>query len=302
MPISFYFASLFILGLAFGSFFNVLIFRYDPDRNIFSRPSVSGRSHCLKCRTTLRWFELVPLFSFIFQRGRCRTCNTKLSYQYPLVEFLGGSIFAGIPLFLNSFYGVLNHAFFSFEAPYWYYGLVAVWIFVFCVFLLITAIDFKLFIIPNELTALLVFAGIALSGFSVLIEKGMIMPFRTSFLEQYILVFPAFTSAIWNHALGAAVGFLFFLALSIITRGRGIGFGDVKLAFALGLVFGWPDIAIITMLSFIIGGLWSVGLMLIGAKKMKDRVPFAPFFVLGALIVFFFGAAIVKGYFGVFGL
>ncbi len=296
-----YFILLFVLGLAFGSFFNVLILRYDPDKNIFSFSRISGRSHCPKCKTTLRWFELMPLLSFLFQRGRCRTCNAKLSYQYPLVETLGGMIFAGVPLFLNFFYGVANQAFFSFAAPYWYYGLVGAWVFVFSVFLLITAVDFRLFIIPNELTALLVFGGLAISAFSTFIEKVM-MPFRTSFLEQYILVFPAFSNNIWNHALGAAIGFVFFLMLSLVTRGRGIGFGDVKLAFAIGLLFGWPDIAIITMLSFIIGGLWSVGLMLIGAKKMKDRVPFAPFFVLGALLVFFFGSAIVKGYFGVFGL
>ncbi len=297
-----YFILLFILGLAFGSFFNVLILRYDPDKNIFSFSRISGRSHCPNCKTTLQWFELVPLLSFLIQWGRCRTCNAKLSYQYPLVETLGGMIFAGVPLFLNFFYGVAHQAFFSFAAPYWYYGLVGAWIFVFSVFLLITAIDFRLFIIPNELTALLVFGGLAISGFSTFIEKAMMMPFRTSFLEQYILVFPAFANSIWNHALGAAAGFVFFLMLSLITRGRGIGFGDVKLAFAIGLLFGWPDIAIVTMLSFIIGGLWSVGLMLIGAKKMKDRVPFAPFFVLGALLVFFFGSAIVKGYFGVFGL
>ena len=297
-----YFILLFVLGLAFGSFFNVLILRYDSDKNIFSFSRISGRSHCPKCKTTLRWFELLPLFSFLIQKGKCRTCNVKLSYQYPLVETLGGMIFAGVPLFLNSFYGITNQAFFSFVAPYWYYGLVGAWVFVFCIFLLITAIDFRLFIIPNELTALLVLGGLAISGFSAFIEKAMMMPFRTSFLEQYILVFPAFAHGIWNHAMGAIVGFIFFLLLSLITRGRGIGFGDVKLAFAIGLLFGWPDIAIITMLSFIIGGLWSVGLMLVGAKKMKDRVPFAPFFVLGALLVFFFGSAIVKGYFSVFGL
>ena len=297
-----YFILLFVLGLAFGSFFNVLILRYDPDKNIFSFSRISGRSHCPKCKTTLRWFELLPLFSFLIQRGKCRTCNAKLSYQYPLVETLGGMIFAGVPLFLNFFYGITNQAFLSFAAPYWYYGLVGVWVFVFCIFLLITAIDFRLFIIPNELTAFLVLGGLAISGLSAFVEKAMMMPFRTSFLEQYILVFPAFANGIWNHAFGAIVGFIFFLLLSLITRGRGIGFGDVKLAFAIGLLFGWPDIAIITMLSFIIGGLWSVGLMLIGAKKMKDRVPFAPFFVLGALLVFFFGSAIVKGYFGVFGL
>ena len=297
-----YFILLFALGLAFGSFFNVLILRYDPDKNIFSFSRISGRSHCPKCKTTLQWFELIPLLSFLIQRGKCRTCNVKLSYQYPLVETLGGIIFAGVPMFLNFFYGITNQAFFSFVAPYWYYGLVGVWVFVFCVFLLITVIDFRLFIIPNELTALLVLGGLAISGFSTFIEKAMMMPFRASFLEQYILVFPAFAHSIWNHAMGAAVGFAFFLILSLITRGRGIGFGDVKLAFALGLLFGWPDIAIITMLSFIIGGLWSVGLMLVGAKKMKDRVPFAPFFILGALLVLFFGSAIVKGYFSVFGL
>lgn len=298
----FYYTTLFLLGIALGSFSNVLIFRYRPERNVFARPSMAGRSHCMHCGHALRWYELLPIVSFIIQRGRCRSCAAKISWQYPLVECAGGAITAGVPLFLNSFFGMSSTSFFSFVLPFWYYAMLAVWVLVFFVLLLITVIDFRLFIIPNELNLILGILGMV--GALIMSAKmsGFILPFKTSFLQQYVLLSSPFKSILANHILGALAGFCFFLALSLLTRGRGIGFGDVKLGLAIGMVLGWPDIALAIILSFIVGGAISIILMGLKKKHMRDKVPFAPFLVAGFILTFFLGSAIVSGYFNLFNL
>ena len=291
----------FAFGIAAGSFLNVLTLRYNPERALFSK-HIGGRSHCMHCGKKLSWYELVPLFSFIIQWGKCRSCGRALSVQYPIVELAGGLIAVIVPFFLNSFFGVTNDVFFLLTAPWWYYFIVGVWVLVFLMFLAMTVIDLKHFIIPNELNILLFFAGVALFAISFIDKGSMILPFRDSFVRQYVLMFSPFAIPAMNYLLGMCAGGFFFWFLNFVTKGRGIGFGDVKLAFAAGLVFGWPDIALAIMLSFILGGVWSMGLVILGLKHMKDRVPFAPFFVLGFVLTFFFGSAIIKGYFGVFGL
>jgi prepilin signal peptidase PulO-like enzyme (type II secretory pathway) len=297
-----YYIALFVLGISWGSFSNVLILRYDPDRNVFSGPSLSGRSHCMSCRHTLSWYELIPVLSFLFQRGKCRHCHVRLSVQYPIVEVIGGAITAGIPYFLNNFFGISSQLFFGGSLPIWYYGLVVLWILIFFVLLLITVIDFRLFLIPNELNVILGVLGVGVALIMSMDTSGLILPFRESFLRQYVMIFSPSQNVLLNHGLGALMGFGFFLALSIFTRGRGIGFGDVKLALAMGLALGWPDIALAIMLSFILGGVISVGLIIAGRKHMKDKVPFAPLFVAGFVLTYFLGYAIVKGYFGIFRL
>src|SRR3989344_7186685 len=98
------YALLFLVGNALGSFLNVLSIRYNPDKNVFAKSSISGRSRCQNCGRGLGWFELIPLASFIAQKGRCRTCNAQLSRQYPIVEALMGVITLGTALFLNNFF------------------------------------------------------------------------------------------------------------------------------------------------------------------------------------------------------
>lgn len=297
-----YYSLLFVAGLALGSFANVLILRYNPDRNVFSTPSLSGRSHCMRCRRTLRWYELLPVMSFVVQRGKCRSCSANLTLQYPLVELAGGAILSGVPYFLNNFYGVASINFFALLAPYWYYGIVAGWIAIFFILLLITVIDLRHYLIPNELNLLIGLIGAANAATMALHPQGLLFQFRDSFLQQYVLLLSPFQNIIANHALGAVVGFGFFLALSLATRGRGIGFGDVKLALAAGLALGWPDVGLTIMLSFVLGGIISVGLMIFNKSHMRDKVPFAPFFTLGFTLTFFFGHALMSAYFGMFHL
>ena len=96
---------LFITGLIVGSFLNVLIIRYDPDRGLFHKTVVGGRSRCVKCLTQLRWYELIPLVSFFVLCGKCRTCRVGISMQYPIVELVTGGIF------ILPFEGIFRRAF-----------------------------------------------------------------------------------------------------------------------------------------------------------------------------------------------
>lgn len=288
--------SLFLLGLAVGSFLNVVVSRFNPDGKLFDFKKLSGRSRCPHCSKKLTALELIPLASFFILCGKCGGCGARISWQYPVVEFISGVIFVAIPLFLNKFYGISNAVFFSLNSPFWYYLLVFVWILVFLAFLLMTAIDLKHYLIPDELNiTLAVFGVIVLAILGV--YGGGLAPFRESFLGHYALIFSPSHGVIANHLLGSAFGGLFFGLLFLISRGVGMGFGDVKLALASGFLFGWPDIGLAAMLAFILGGAFGFLLLVSKRKTMKDRVPFAPFFVFGFALTFFFGLQIFNAYF-----
>jgi len=290
----------FILGTAVGSFLNVLIYRYNPEGKFFELKRILGRSHCLNCGKTLSFFELIPVLSFFILKGRCSSCKSKISSFYPLVEFLTGILFVLFFYFLNSFYGVNKSAFWYLKMPFWYYLLFFLWFFVFLILWLIALIDLKYYVVPNELNFLVFVLGV-FTGLIIHFYQKAIFPFRTSFLKNYSLIFSPTENILINHLLGAVFGFLFFLFLVFISKGKGIGFGDVKLALALGALFGWPDIVLIFILSFILGGVIGVILLFLKKKKMQDKVPFAPFLVLSSFLVMFFGQKIIYYYFQIFG-
>lgn len=297
----FSYALLFLFGLMIGSFLNVLIWRYKPDQNVFAVSRIGGRSNCPHCFKILHWNELVPIFSFLIQGGKCRSCRAKLSLQYPLVEFLSGIIFIGVPIFLSHFYGIKNFVFVSFQASPWFYGLVFVWLAIFLIWFLVVAIDIKEYLVPNELNLILAVLGAILT--LVLFTHGeSFLISQTSFLKHFSFLFTPFQNIVLNHILGALAGSVLFSLIVFLSRGRGMGFGDVKLAFAAGLILGWPDIGLAAALAFIFGGLWGAILIFLRRKTMKDKIPFAPFFVLGALLTVFFGFQIVSFYFRLFRL
>lgn len=253
------------------------------------------------CNHELGASELVPLWSFFVQRGKCRECGHKLSFQYPLVEFISGAIFAGLPIFLNGFYGVSASYFWAFRLDLWQYALVLFWILAFLAWLVIAAIDLREYLVPNELNLILAVLGLFIMA--VLTVYGdKIFPFRDSFLEQYRLIFSPLGSVVLNRILGMVAGGLFFGLLVFLSRGRGMGMGDVKLAIASGLVLGWPDIALSAIIAFVIGGFTGGLLLLLGRKTVKDKIPFAPFFVAGIFITILLGHGIVNGYFSLFNI
>lgn len=289
---------LFLIGLCVGSFLNVLIFRYFPEKSLFCNvKKCVGRSKCMTCDKTLRWYELIPVVSFFAQVGRCRGCKAKISWQYPLIELAGGLAFL-LPYYFK-ITPEFNSLFIALPMYFWIFS--ALWVAIFSVFILTWAIDNKFFIIPDELNVFLAVLGILLVA-----ENGFYGNFsqfgKGSFLAGFSMLF-GLRQNIWvNHLFGALIGLVVIGLIILITRGRGMGVGDLKLAGALGIIFGWPDIIFVLAFSFIIGSLYGIYLLIKRIKGFKDSVPFGPFLVLGALTLFFFGQQILGYYFNFFEL
>lgn len=269
---------LFFFGAAIGSFLNVLSLRYKEDQKILDLKIIGGRSHCPHCGKQLKWYELLPIFSFIIQLGKCRSCGTRLSFQYPIVEILSGLIFVFVSY---SIFQSFNPSIFQ----------LIIWLLIFTLFLLLSIIDFRIYIIPDSINLLLAILGIVLIALSANIS---------SFLGHYSLLF-GFQNNIWfNHFFAAFIAMFFIGSVIILSRGRGMGWGDFKLVGALGLIFGWPDILMVLFLSFIIGSLFVLPLLISRRKGMKDAVPFGPFLIIAAALTFFFGFQIIDAYFKFF--
>lgn len=301
MAYFFYFA-LFIFGLAFGSFLNVISLRYQPCQKLLDKKKISGRSHCLVCDKQLAWHDLIPIFSFFFLRGKCRHCDSKISFQYPLVEILSGLIFVFVPFALYNLF-IVHNSYFIIQ--------VFLWLLVFLLFLLFSIIDFRHYIIPDQINLALAILGIMLIVLnSNLFSQWSMVNNQQSFLGHYAMLFnlPFFSilnsqfSIFISHIFAAIIAMLFFGAIIVLSRGKAMGCGDFKLAGALGLIFGWPDILMVLFLAFIIGAAFGTVLLIKKIKKIKEVVPFGPFLAIGACLTFFSGYQIINGYFRLFGL
>src|SRR3989344_2721810 len=228
--------TLFLVGISVGSFVSVLTMRYYPGGRLFGN-TVAGRSHCPHCKRVLRWFELIPLVSFIVQGARCRTCHTRLSFQYPLVELCGGIFFVTFPLVSSDFFNIRLYDVVNFTAPLWYYMFVVLWFGVLGAWLAMVVIDIKHYLIPDELNVIVGAFGVTI--ISVLTVAGeAVSRFHISFLGHYAPIFWQPSTIIVSYIVGALAGALVFLLIFLLSRGRAMGFGDVKLGFASGLVLG----------------------------------------------------------------
>lgn len=289
----------FLFGTIIGSFLNVPICRFRENEPFLAGSHFLGRSRCLSCKKILSWKELIPLFSFLIQFGKCRNCGKSISWQYPLVEFLTGLVFILIPLRFFNLYGI-SALVLSGSGLFWYYWQVAIWILAFLVFILIAVIDYRLKLVPDFLNVALVVLGIWLVGAISYFNKPDFL--NRSFLSHYGLLFGKIENIWLNHLFAALVVGGFFAAIFFLSKGRGIGFGDVKLGTAIGWFLGWPDAALSVFLAFIVGGAWGAAAMLFKRKGIKDILPFAPFFIIGAVLTVFAGYFLIDGYFKIIGL
>lgn len=251
------------LGLIIGSFLNVVIFRLNTNR------SFGGRSACMSCQKTLRWYELVPVLSFLLLKGRCLRCKTKISAQYPVIEFITGAVFAA--LFLK-----LEDAFFftpqAFIAAYAFYTAM------FSLLVVVAAYDIKHKIIPDSLA--LILGALAFLGifFFNIDDPRLFYPHLPSlwqFLSGFILAAP-------------------FALLWLVSAGRWMGLGDAKLAVGLGWLLGPSRLLSGAVLSFWAGAVLGIILVAVSKKyKMRSELPFAPYLVLGAFLAFLFELHII---------
>lgn len=286
---------LFIFGVAFGSFLNVVALRYEPDKFVFHRDVVGGRSCCPHCGKKLRWYELLPILSFVLQAGRCRSCSARLSLEYPAVEVLAGLLFVFVPRGLDGYF-VLSPL--SYLPPSIYYLFAVLWVAAFLVLLLASLIDFRLRIIPDELSILLILLGAA----AAFLTAPYWSEIGASFIKSYSYLF-GLRENIWlNHLAAAVLGAAFPGFLFLVSRGRGMGLGDVKLGFALGALFGWPEIILILIFGFVFGSIVGLAAIALRRKTMKSFVSFGPFLAAAAAFVFFWGYEAVDFYFRLFNL
>jgi leader peptidase (prepilin peptidase)/N-methyltransferase len=179
---------------------------------------------------------------------------------------------------------------------YYFWSLSFIWSIILLTLILIALIDLKFQIIPNELNLFLLFLGIILS----------ILQFYNwdnfySFLGSYGILLGFKNNLIINKLIAILFSSILFGGVVILTRGNGMGMGDVKLMVVLSIIFGWPEIIIISILSFILGGIISIITLILKRKTMKSLLPFGPFIVVSSFLVMFFGYEILKFYFYIAG-
>lgn len=228
------------------------------DRLFKDESIISPPSRCDHCKKPLAWYDLIPVLSFLLLKGRCRYCKKPIHWQYPVVELSTAILFAAVVAGKGDW------------GNWGDWGALGYFLFIISALIVIFFADLKYGIIPDRI----VFPGIAITA-------------TYSLITNYQLL-------ITNHLLSAICAFLFFLAIYLLTRGRGMGFGDVKLVFLLGLFFGFPKIIFTLYIAFLTGAAFSIILILLGKKKLKGTIAFGPFLVIGSIIVMFFGDRLAR--------
>jgi leader peptidase (prepilin peptidase)/N-methyltransferase len=245
---------IFVLGLIIGSFSNVCIYRIPRNESV-----IYPASHCPKCRTTIKPVDNIPLLSYLLLKGRCRNCGSKISIQYPVVEFLTGLIY----LIIYLIYGLSIQS--------------LVYIILSSALIIITFIDLQEQIIPDI---------ISLPGIVV----GLIL----SFIVPYM----SFINSALGALVGGGIILIIAWVGSIIFKKEAMGGGDVKLAAMIGTFLGWRYTIISLFLGFFLGALIGIILIITKIKKREDAIPFGPFIALGSIITLLCGEKILAWYLG----
>jgi leader peptidase (prepilin peptidase) / N-methyltransferase len=244
----------FVLGLIVGSFSNVCIYRIPRNESV-----IYPASHCPKCRNKIKPIDNIPLLSYILLKGRCRNCGSKISIQYPLVEFLTGLIY----LIIYLIYGLSIQS--------------LAYIILSSALIIITFIDLQEQMIPDV---------ISLPGIVV----GLIL----SFMVPYI----SFINSALGALVGGGIILIIAWVGSIIFKKEAMGGGDVKLTAMIGAFLGWRYTIISLFWGFFLGALIGIILIMTKIKKREDAIPFGPFIALGSIITLLWGEKILSWYLG----
>ena len=258
MPFEFYFflASAFVLGAVIGSFLNVCIYRIPEGKSIVSPPS-----SCPNCGHRIRWFENIPIFSYLLLLGRCSSCKMKISPRYPSIEALTGILFA-----LALFY-------FGFSAATLIY-----WIFV-AALVVITFIDLDHQIIPDVISL-----------------PGIPIGFICSFFIPWLI----WSDSLLGILFGGGILFSVAWVYEILAKREGMGGGDIKLLAMLGAFLGWKAILPVIFIASLGGTVVGIPVMILQKKNSRLAIPFGPFLSGAALVYLFWGKQIVYWYLHLF--
>jgi len=255
-------AILALLGLAVGSFLNVCTDRLPTGKSIIRPPS-----HCDSCNRKLQARDLVPLFSYLWLRGRCRNCGARIPLRLPLVELATALIFALLT---------------------WQYGLnlqLAIVLIYACIFLVIFVIDLEQQLVLD-----------------IVVYPAIVLALTFSSFWNGYSEWPS--PGILNALLGGAVGFVFMGLVYLIALwryrsiGGGMGLGDVTLAGLIGMVTGFPLVLVALLMGILIGGLVAVSLLLLRLRRGKEAIPFGPFLAAATMVTLVWGQGILDWYTG----
>lgn len=241
----------FLFGAIVGSFLNVVILRL-PDE---TQSIVFPGSHCPKCGTDLHWYENIPILSYLALTGKCRSCKTKISAQYPLVELCMGLL--SLALFNN--FGM------SFEYVFYFVFLGALLVIIF--------IDMHHQIIPDIISL-----------------PGIVLGFAGSFLNAQVSWQDSGIGILVGGGILYSIAFGYYL----LTKRDGMGGGDIKLLAMIGAFLGWQSLLFVVFFSSLTGSIVGIGAMVKQGKGGRTRIPFGPFLALSAMGYLFFQDTILK--------
>jgi leader peptidase (prepilin peptidase)/N-methyltransferase len=243
---------IFFIGMCIGSFLNVCIYRLPAGKSI-----VHPASACPVCGNTIRWYDNIPVISYIVLRGRCRSCHTGISIRYPVIELLCG-LFA---------MAIWMHYGYSLSALIYFILIAAL--------LLITFIDIDHRIIPDIISL----PGIPLG-----------------FLSSFILPQLGWSDSLLGIAAGGGSLLAVAWGYQMVTGKEGMGGGDIKLLAMIGAFLGWKGVLFTIMASSLIGTVVGVVVMLRAGRDMKMAMPFGPFLAMGAIIYIYLGPQLIEWY------
>ncbi|MDA3903798.1 MAG: prepilin peptidase [Desulfuromusa sp.] len=259
MPFEFYFflSSAFILGAVIGSFLNVCIYRIPAGKSIVSPPSA-----CPHCGHRIRWFQNIPILSYLFLGGKCASCYTRISLRYPAIEALTGLLF------------VLVLYYFSFSA-----ATLVYWVFL-AALVTITFIDLDHQIIPDVISL-----------------PGIVVGFICSFFIPWL----SWSDSVLGIVVGGGTLLAIAWIYEKVAKREGMGGGDIKLLGMLGAFLGWKAVLPVIFIASLMGSLIGVPLMLLQKGDTKLAIPFGPFLAFAATVYLFWGRDLVFWYLSLLG-
>jgi len=292
-----------LFGLGVGSFINVITTRFQPDNYIRFSKLISGRSRCAFCLHQLKWYDLIPIFSFVFLRGKCRYCGKKISWQYPIVEILTALIF--VLMFLKFWNLTPIRLALAHHIYTWPIIFFLIYLFYISLLLVLSIIDLKYYLLPDSYIIFGVIVAVLTNiyfYFLYLKPQNYFFNCGVNFLGSYIDYFNCQLHPLVSVLLGVVVASGFLLLIYLLSRGRGMGFGDVKLGIFIGLILGFTNSIIAVALAFIFGSIVGIIMLVLKKRTLKSMVPFGPFLGLGVLITIMFGSNIIEFYLSLFNL
>ncbi|OIO18704.1 MAG: hypothetical protein COY69_01660 [Candidatus Magasanikbacteria bacterium CG_4_10_14_0_8_um_filter_32_14] len=225
---------------------------------LHEKKSLNTRSECPKCHKVISWYDNIPVFSFLFLHAKCRHCHKKISWQYPMVELLLAFLFSFV---------------------FYYYSFVGY---------------FSWLVIIRDCLAVFVLLFIFIYDTKYL-EVSDIMTLGSA---SILFVFSLFLHVSWlSMVIGAMIGGGFFLLQFVVSKGKWIGGGDIRIGILMGVLLGWKLLLLALWLAYMIGGLISIILVLTKKKKMMTEVAFGTYLSLATFIAMFFGTQILDWYF-----